>query len=92
MDFHRFECKCGETIRVDNRVNLDGYTNSLPTMILTDKDYECPTCVDKRLGKVKVLTVQVDTKSIHFQFRGKEEGMSKAAHGVDRIYEQFKVR
>jgi len=79
MNYLVFTCKCGHE------------TNSYENLNFPD-DFECPSCMDKRLGKKKILTVKVDTKTIHFEFRGIEEGKSKAARGVERIYEQFRVK
>jgi DNA-directed RNA polymerase subunit RPC12/RpoP len=55
-------------------------------------DYECGECKDKRLGKKKVLTVKIDTKTIHYEFRGKEECKEKAVKGVEQIYKQFSIK
>jgi len=76
IDYQKYKCKCGHE------------TSSYQDL----GDYECPECVDKRLGRLKVLTIKVDTKTIHYQFRGEEEGMKKAAKGINQIYKQFSIK
>jgi len=71
------KCKCG--------VEMEDY--------LGYADRECPWCVDKRLGKKKVLTLIIDKNfTIHAEFRNKEECKDKAISGIEQMYKQYGKR